>query len=87
VKTVFNSKHGSARASWKIPSNFPDPHIAEAYFNAQVNDSCERFHFGDLHLHRIRKFCKEVLGWTDVQVFSFSFHGTTTDISYLPDGY
>jgi DNA excision repair protein ERCC-5 len=68
AQTIFTERHAHGRASWKLPPNFPDAQVADAYFHPNVNDDTTPFEFEVPQLHRIRSYCREILGWTDGQV-------------------
>ncbi len=64
----FTLKHRSGRMSWRIPGNFPDKRVIDAYMNPAASTDNTSFTWEVPKLHRIRKYCSEVLGWSDTQV-------------------
>ncbi|KAJ1906633.1 DNA repair protein rad2, partial [Coemansia sp. IMI 209127] len=47
-----------------IPASFPDPRVARAYFDPQVDRSDARFEWGFPRLDLLRQFLGEKLGWS-----------------------
>jgi hypothetical protein len=49
--------------AWKVPGNFPDPLVIDAYRNPSANREAANFSWPIPKLHRVRKYCSDVLGW------------------------
>lgn len=62
---AFQLKHKSGRSKWTVPKNFPDEDVASAYLEPQANWDSAKFDCPIPKVHKVRKFCKDVLGWTD----------------------
>lgn len=67
---TFTEKHRSGRMSWKLPGLFPDRRVVEAYLHPAASRDHTPFSWPVPKLHRIRKYCSEMLGWTDGQMDS-----------------
>lgn len=65
---AYTDKHRSGRMSWKIPGVFPDRRVVDAYLNPAANRDHTPFTWPIPKLHRVRKYCAEMLGWTEGQM-------------------
>lgn len=65
---AYTDKHRSGRMSWKIPGIFPDRRVVDAYLNPAANRDHTPFTWPIPKLHRVRKYCAEMLGWTEGQM-------------------
>ena len=64
----FDRKHKTTRAKWVVSETFPDQKVADAYLHPAANRSKVEFDWVVPKIHRVRKYCREVLGWSDDEV-------------------
>lgn len=66
----FSRRHKAAKSSWSVKESFPDTKVAEAYLHPQVNQSTDSFSFKAPQLFKVRKYCSDIMGWTDDEITS-----------------
>lgn len=65
---LFSKAHRSARGRWDLKPNFPDTRVAEAFMNPAANFDPTAFEWPLPKLHRVRNYCREQLGWTEIEM-------------------
>jgi DNA excision repair protein ERCC-5 len=63
VSDDFHRKHRTARSRWVAPKYFPDDKVMTAYWNPVVDNSEERFSWGEPDLDGLILFLNKQLGW------------------------
>lgn len=58
----FKKKHRNVKKRWELPGTFPDQRVIEAYRKPLVDESLEKFEWGQPDLERLRKFAVETAG-------------------------
>ncbi|KAL3902443.1 MAG: hypothetical protein SGILL_010820, partial [Bacillariaceae sp.] len=70
VSDEFHRKHRTARNRWVAPKYFPDDRVLNAYWNPVVDNSDERFTWGEPDLDGMIVFLNKQLGWPAEQTKS-----------------
>ncbi len=86
-KSDFDKNHKTGRAKWKVPELFPDSKIAQAYLEPETNRDQAPFKWTFPSKEKVRKFCREVLGWTDAMVRTPSYLLTEYYEFFALDGF
>lgn len=64
-KTLFQRKFRKRHDALDIPDDFPNPLVIAAYYHPTVDDSNQKFEWGQPQLDSLRIFLTEAFGWSE----------------------
>lgn len=67
VRKHFCWKHRNMKRNWIFHSGFPNPRVAKAYWNPEVNRSETPFKWGRVDFAGLQRFCWFKLGWDAIR--------------------
>ena len=68
IEEEYLQKHKNLRKHWVFPLDFPNFDVIQAYKEPAVDQSLEKFSWGDPDFNEIRAFAKTQLGWRPTEI-------------------
>lgn len=71
IERDFLRRHRNFRKHWVFPLDFPNFEVVKAYRNPPVNESIQKFGWGDPDFFKLRELAEQKMNWRSSEIARF----------------